>query len=89
MGQDRAGEMRAVTSGAVLCTRRGGRTSEADRERDGRLTFFTAWRHGTGHSARAGPGPAVRHGTRDSQRGPGVILRRRTAAAPWGCWRYA
>jgi len=87
MGQDRAGEMRAVTSGAVLCTRRGGRTSEADREKrtsEGRQAHVL---HGVAARYRAlrgaGPGPAVRHGTGDSRRGPGVMPRRhrRTAAA--------
>lgn len=75
MGQDRAGEMRAVTSGAVLCTRRGGRTSKADREKrtsEGRQAHvlhgvaarYRALRVGRDRDRPCGTGPGTRGGGR-------------------------
>ena len=76
MRQDRTGEMRAVTSGAVLCTRRGGRTSEADREK----------RTSEGRQARVLHGVAARYrALRGGGTGTGRAARDRGLAAGAGC----
>ena len=76
-GRDhRAGEMRAVTSGAVLCTRRGGRTSEADREK----------RTSEGQQAHGLHGVAARYrALRGGGTGTGRAARDQGLAAGAGC----
>ena len=75
MGQDRAGEMRAVTSGAVLCTRRGFNAVVVPRKPTERGTA------GSRSSRRGGTVP----GTPRGGTGTGRAARDRGLAAGAGC----